>query len=328
MFTKPEARLRALVSGIATRIPMVKSFTLSGTGGTISARYCYSVWLRHLVKAYEWGLTRYPRVIGELGPGDSLGIGLSAVLGGSNHYLAMDIVAHANFEKNREILEELIYLYLNKVNIPDDDEFPNVYPKLDSYAFPDVIFPTFLLSNLLDNTRLGHIRTALKEGVSGNVTIKYAAPWDADNVIEEESLDMIFSQAVLEHVVNLDFTYKSCHRWLKKDGLMSHTIDFGSHSTTVNWNGHWTISDLLWNLIKGGRPYLINRFPMSIHSELLNKNGFIVNNIIYSRGLPLERKRLAKRFRHLSEEDLKTKGCYLQASKQAGRRTKISCLLK
>lgn len=34
---------------------------------------------------------------------------------------------------------------------------------------------------------------------------------------------MIFSQAVLEHVDDLEHTYKTLYRWLKKGGIMSLT---------------------------------------------------------------------------------------------------------
>lgn len=47
-----------------------------------SARYCYSVWLRHLEKLFEAGATDIPRVVGELGPGRSIGVGIAALLGG------------------------------------------------------------------------------------------------------------------------------------------------------------------------------------------------------------------------------------------------------
>src|SRR3977135_940863 len=41
---------------------------------TQSARYCYSVWLRHLVNAWQQGLHTLPEVVVELGPGSSQGV--------------------------------------------------------------------------------------------------------------------------------------------------------------------------------------------------------------------------------------------------------------
>ena len=49
--------------------------------------------------------------------------------------------------------------------------------------------------------------------------------------IEDESIDFIFSQAVLEHIPKNDFrqTMIECHRILKQNGVISHTIDLKDH---------------------------------------------------------------------------------------------------
>lgn len=41
-------KARALLIGMATFVPGLRHMTGRRTGGTVSARYCYSVWLRHL----------------------------------------------------------------------------------------------------------------------------------------------------------------------------------------------------------------------------------------------------------------------------------------
>ncbi len=60
-----------------------------GTGGTVSARYCYSVFMRHRVIAAQYGMIQPPTTVVELGLGDSLGIGLMAITGPSNTLLLM-----------------------------------------------------------------------------------------------------------------------------------------------------------------------------------------------------------------------------------------------
>ena len=51
------------------------------SGGANTSRYCYSVWLRHLITApYRYGFKITRARIGELGPGDSIGIRLAALL--------------------------------------------------------------------------------------------------------------------------------------------------------------------------------------------------------------------------------------------------------
>ena len=105
-----------------------------------TARYCYSVWLRHLVAAHENGLEPKLRVVLELGPGDSIGAGLAALLSSAERYVVEDWVRYTNVADNLDVLEELLTLFRNQSPIPDD-EFPRIYPKLQSYAFPTDLIP-------------------------------------------------------------------------------------------------------------------------------------------------------------------------------------------
>ena len=65
-----------------------------------NSRYCYSVWLRHLSIINENGLDTNPNIVAELGPGDSIGMGLMALLTGSSKYYALDIVEKTNVKQN------------------------------------------------------------------------------------------------------------------------------------------------------------------------------------------------------------------------------------
>jgi hypothetical protein len=68
----PMQYTRRLLMGLATYLPGGPRLAVKSTGGTVSARYCYLVWLRHLVLAERSGLSTNPTVVAELGPGDSL----------------------------------------------------------------------------------------------------------------------------------------------------------------------------------------------------------------------------------------------------------------
>ena len=48
--------LKPILRGLLTYIPAADRRFAKATRGTNSARYCYSVWLRHLVMAHENGL--------------------------------------------------------------------------------------------------------------------------------------------------------------------------------------------------------------------------------------------------------------------------------
>jgi hypothetical protein len=74
------------------------------------------------------GLNTYPKVVAELGPGDSLGIGLAALVSGAEKYFALDVVEYTNIERNLKIFDELVTLFKNKEDIPGEQEFPEVRP--------------------------------------------------------------------------------------------------------------------------------------------------------------------------------------------------------
>lgn len=309
-------KLRHIIFGIATYVPGVSHLRSKGTGGTDSARYCYSIWLRHLVMAKNNGLNPYPKIIAELGPGDSLGIGLAALISGCDKYFAFDVVEHADTERNLKIFEEIVTLFKNKEAIPGPNEFPKVKPYLNSYDFPADILDENRLQNSLEKSRIQKIRDSIANPQRNDSHIQYKVPWYDANVLEEGSVDMIYSQAVLEHVDDLRNTYKSMYLWLKQTGYMSHQIDFKCHGYADQWNGHWTYSNLLWKLIKGKRPYLLNREPHSTHITIMKEEGYkIVCDIEIKSESSHTRDDLASRFKYITDDDLTTSGAFIQAVK-------------
>jgi len=286
-----------------------------GTGGTESARYCYSVWLRHLVLAEKSGLNTNPRIVAELGPGDSLGVGIAALLCGAHRYNAFDVVPHASVQRNLSILEELIALFRDRADIPGPDEFPLLHPPLQSYRFPHRILTAQRLDLALRAERLERLRASLTAANGADSLIRYCAPWFSEDVVEERSVDLIFSQAVLEHIDRLQDTYRAMRLWLAPGGYLSHQVDLQSHGTATEWNGHWTFSDFSWTLIRGKDTWLINREPKSTHFRLLQNEGFhILAEHTLRRGNNLTRGQLAKRFRAVPEDDLTAAGLFFQAT--------------
>jgi SAM-dependent methyltransferase len=274
------------------------------------------------------GLNTYPEVTAELGPGDSLGIGIAALLSGVEKYFAFDIVEYANLEKNLEIFNDLVSLFQNREKIPGEDEFPKVKPYLESYEFPSYILTDDRLERALKSDRLNRIKKSIAHPDWEESVIHYKVPWFDPNVLDRNSVDLIFSQAVLEHVDDLPNVYKAMQLWLKPDGLISHQIDFKSHGIAEKWNGHWTYSDFLWKLLKGKRPYLINREPHSAHIRLLGEEGFRLkcDNKIKAESL-LSRNELARRFQYMTDEDLTTSGAFIQAIKGGEDRDRLEGVL-
>ncbi len=144
-----QIRWRVLAKGLATYVPGLYRPERGRTGGTSDARYCYSIWLRHLVMLRDQGLETNPSVVAELGPGDSLGIGLAALLSGASSYVALDVVRYAQNVRNLQVLEELVHLFERREPIPGPDELPEVKPFLEQYAFPHEVLDDTCLQRSL-----------------------------------------------------------------------------------------------------------------------------------------------------------------------------------
>ena len=218
-----------------------------------------------------------------------------------------------------KIFDELVALFDNHEDIPDDKEFPDVYPRLNSYQFMYDVFSQDILNYALGEHRVDKIKKDILNinNEDANSSLKYICSWLNPEIIEGESADIIFSQAVLEHVDDLEQTYKILYRWLKKGGMMSHQIDFKSHGITDEWNGHWAFSDLSWRIIRGNRPYLLNREPLSTHIKYLRMTGFKISCVIPVNSTGgLNRKRLASRYKKLSDKDLTTSSAHIISRKE------------
>jgi hypothetical protein len=284
------------------------------TGGSNSARYCYSVWLRHLVTLNAYGFKVEGGRVAELGPGDSLGVGLAALLSGAARYVGLDIGPFASRLDHGEMFRELVTLYSRKEPIPDNGEFPEVRPLLGSQAFPDYLID---LTDFAVRTR--NIEAEIRRNMSNGRYVNYYAPWTASGVIAEGSLDLIVSQAVLEHVDELEEAYRIMFLWLRSGGYASHAIDFGCHHLAPSWNGHWMYPDWEWRLVRGRRDCLINREPLSTHIRFAKQAGFeilAVNREYDDRGVQCHA--LCGQFTALDPNDVRTRGAHLILRKTRG----------
>jgi hypothetical protein len=310
-------KLKPIIYGLLSFIPGVENLRRSfqKTGGTCSSRYCYSVWLRHLVMADKAGLNTCPAVVAELGPGDSLGIGLMALLTGSEKLYAFDVINFTSTNNNLKVFDELIILLKGKEKIPDDVEFPRIKPYLDDYTFPKHILNDERLEESLSDLNIEKIRNAISQINTPKNIIQYKVPWFEDGVLQKESVDMIFSQAVLEHVDDLDGTYSSMKKWLKPDGFISHQIDFKCHATATEWNGHWAYSDFMWFIIRGRRAFHLNRETCSIHLKKITDVGFkVLVEIPVVAPSNLTKNDLPKHYKDVPESDMTISGLFIQCS--------------
>ncbi|SRR5579875_1407728 len=310
--------LMTFVPGVGRLPPVQARLRRRAIGAveTSSARYCYGVWMRHLATIAESGASCDFGVVAELGPGASLGLGLAALLSGAERYYAFDVVRHAAHARNFAVFEELVQLFEARAPIPDAAELPYVRPRLTRYEFPHAVLTPARLARSLAPERLERIRRSLERVDAPDSMVQYRAPWTDHDVIEDDAVDFVFSQAVFEHIDDLPGAYRTIRRWLRPEGLASHTIDFRSHGWSSAWDGHWGYSDLAWKLIRGRDVWSINREPCSTHRRLIAENGFrIIAEQLSHSPATLPRRRLAPRFRGMPEEDRTVSGAYFLCAK-------------
>ena len=312
-----EMRFTPVARGLLTLMPALHDLLPSSTEGqTASARYCYTLWMRHLTLLHAHGFRGTPDTVAELGPGETLGVGLCALLCGSDHLVGLDVVAHSDLGKNQKSLNELVALFRERASALRKG-WPDFSQYLDERHFPGQILTDETLEHALRPERIDAIHHALAYPSAANsITVDYKAPWTDSRVIEAGSVDLIISASVLEHVVDLPATYRALYQWLRPGGWMSHQIDLKSHGLTRRWNGFRTCSEGVWKLAVGQRPYMINRHPASVHLRLMQEAGFqLLTQQKLSRNDGIRREELAPRWADISDEDLNCSALYVIATK-------------
>jgi hypothetical protein len=320
---------RLLAGGLKSYLPIPKSY--KGTGGSISARYCYAVWLRHLIEIGGAVPELRPRVLAELGPGDSVGLGIAALLSGVDRYIAFDVFAHVDLEVNLQVLDEVVTLFRERARIPDAEELPELHPRIENHAYPEATLARLGLAPRTDEARVQSLRHALCAAIGGShdrgdeaAEIQYVCPW-ATAALTPGSVDLLISQAVLQDMDHwtsssiLRTAFEAMARWLRPGGAMSHQVNL-AFPDCERWNQHWAYGESTWKLIRGRRPYYVNRVPASEYLRLCDEYGFDVvsaRRVSDQRGF--DRSRLARRFRDLPADDLTTRALHFVAVKRSSR---------
>lgn len=89
--------------------------------------------------------------------------------------------------------------------------------------------------------------------------------------IKENSVDLILSNSVLEHVNDIKDLFKQLKRVLKKDGRMFHIVDYRDHF--FKYPFHFLLfSNYFWNYILN--PGDLPRYRITDHNNLLKEFGY------------------------------------------------------
>lgn len=270
-------KLRSLISYIFLLKNILRK---SGTSPS-SGSYYFNIYSSHKEKLIQAGFDFPGETIGEFGPGDTLGVGICALLDGFNKYIALDTIRHVNLNKNMQAYLEIVNFY-------------NV-----------------------NNDQIVSIENELKNLPDGSKKIKYYVPWNLDNIIVENSTDLIISNAVLEHVLDLDNIYKIMYKWLKPGGYISHVIDYGAHEYSDNWYEHLYVSDSYWRFLMHGRMYPINRVSHSYHLNKISEAGFTILISERNKDTKADALKINKSIcKFFNEDDLCTKSGLIIAQKR------------
>ena len=137
--------------------------------------------------------------------------------------------------------------------------------------------------------------------------------------VPDASIDLVLSQATLEHVPRAEFTATmvELHRVMKPGATASHQVDFKDHLGGSLHNLRF--SDALWErhwfATRSG--FYTNRLRLSEVIAALRAAGFtteVVERRTWNQ-CPLPHARLAPQFQALSDDDLRTSGAALIARK-------------
>jgi len=137
--------------------------------------------------------------------------------------------------------------------------------------------------------------------------------------LPSDSVDLVFSQAVIEHVPLADFaaTARELRRVQRASGVASHRIDFKDHlQGSIN---SLRFSEALWEkpwfAMRSG--FYTNRLRFSAVKTVFEQAGFSVAVLEQNRwsAAPIARAALDPAFRALSDDDLRTSGAVLLMTK-------------
>lgn len=208
------------------------------------------------------------KTILELGPGGSIGFGILALKNGASKYLTIDDGIHTFITKKQ-------LKWYTKLADNDQNFIKKIFTKKDNkylYNKDEIKF------------------------ISINQKSRYSLP--------NNSVDFIYSCAVLEHVHNLDLCFSEMSRVLKSGGVMNHQVDLRDHIFSQDSLWFLLIKDSIFKKLFSKTGEYVNRKRFSYYEELLKKYDLEIINmdkgIIFKENL---KNSLSKKY---SESDLGT----------------------
>lgn len=248
--------------------------------------------LKHLRGSYDMNFTFKGKDCLEIGPGSDFGTGLFVMSKGAKSYTGVDRFRLLNF----------------------NGDFYDVFNESLDYSAQErveEIIPAIKKSILVNKkgeielSRFKYVNTAF-ENIKERVDKKF---------------DIIFSQAVLEHVYNPQKVFNEMYSNLKTGGVVIHEIDLATHTSFIrNWDplNILRFSEYIYKILKfKGSP---NRLRISEFKTVAEKSGFKNIKIhplaeLSIRGTEKIKKSIKNKYKDYSVNDLKVLSAVLIAEK-------------
>lgn len=268
-------QVKIIVKIILSRLPFNyvfwQSLGLFRHGQMDNTEYALNIFNSHIEKS---GLTNdlKGKTILELGPGDSIATAIIAAA-----YGAKAILIDAGYYLSKDVSQ---YIELQKILIEQGRTLP---PELSSSKN---------VKDILNYCNAQYFTNGL----------------ESFREINDNSVDLVFSQAVLEHISRDDFlsTMLECKRILKQNAISSHQIDLRDHLGGALNNLRF--SEKVWEsnfFSKSG--FYTNRIQYSQMLSLFKEAGFTnESNIIKQwNKLPTPRNRMSVEFKNIQDDELR-----------------------
>jgi SAM-dependent methyltransferase len=238
------------------------------------ASYVKGVFESHLAKIGLTGENLRGKTILEIGPGDSVGTAMIAYCYGARSILIdTGKFAKTSFQIYSDLADFLLHFGLRP---PDLNGVKN-------------------LDDLLERCNACYLTNGLT----------------SFSKVETASIDLIFSQAVLEHIRKHEFdeTMRECFRVIKPNGVVSHRIDLRDHLGGALNNLRF--SEKIWeSKFFTDSGFYTNRIQFGEMCSAFKQAGFSIDVLGVERWehLPTPQNALAEPFRSIPEELLLIKG--------------------
>lgn len=226
----------------------------------------------------------------EIGPGSDLGAGILSIGSGAKSYTGVDRFKLLAF---------------------NDDFYDGLYGRLDD------------MEKIRTKIVVDHVKKFINDQESINLSnFKYInCPMEKISGNVNHKFDLIFSQAVLEHVYSTKLVFSEMYNVLNVGGVIFHEIDFKTHTSFLrDWDplNILRFSDRVYNTLKfSGAP---NRLRLSDYIAEIKNAGFVDVKIyplstVSKNELNRVREGLDSKYKDYEDDDLRVLSAIVVARK-------------